>query len=285
MSYDPTLQLDLSETTITFGNDNLHWGYVQVTIAEGGNTAVIIASEAHIDPLQYWESDGLIHYKIGWFDPVVGGKREAHLLWNGIKGGAGASVYLYIAWASDAAGTGFTMVFDPALKYIAVKPTTAPIAAPVVGDFAGLWVKYVGENGNPGAPGTSAFVYIAYASDAAGTGFTMTFDAALDYIAVKATTVAIPAPVVGDFAGLWKNYKGAAGASGETDIFQVHINFEVAEAETYVCPYALKFTAMIHQQANAPTLSVALNTDMAQYGNLIITPDAVGIVTLTGQWL
>ena len=140
--------------------------------------------------------------------------------------GSSDSAYLYIAWASAADGTGFTMVFNPALKYIAVKTTTAPIAVPVVGDFAGLWTKYIGENGEPGASGNdgapgsdgddgaSAFVYVAYASAADGTGFTLTFNAALDYIAIKATTVAIPAPVVGDFAGLWKNYKGAAGAAG-----------------------------------------------------------------------
>jgi hypothetical protein len=61
--------------------------------------------------------------------------------------------------------------------------------------------------------------------------------------------------------------------------------FEVVEAFTFVCPHALKFTSMSHQQTNAPTLSVALNTNMAQYDNLIITPDAVGLVILTGVYL
>ena len=67
--------------------------------------------------------------------------------------------------------------------------------------------------------------------------------------------------------------------------FVVHIKFEVVEAFTYTCPYALKFTAMIRQQTNAPTLSIALDTDMAQYDNLVITPDEIGLVTLTGIWL
>ena len=61
--------------------------------------------------------------------------------------------------------------------------------------------------------------------------------------------------------------------------------FEVAEAFTFVCPEALKFTSIEHQQANTPTLSVALNTDMAKYDNLVITPDAVGLVILKGKFL
>ena len=68
-----------------------------------------------------------------------------------------------------------------------------------------------GPAGADGADGASAFVYIAYASDNAGTNFTMTFDAALDYIAIKETTTAISSPVAGDFAGLWKRYNGEGG--------------------------------------------------------------------------
>ena len=67
-----------------------------------------------------------------------------------------------------------------------------------------------------GPPGADAFVYIAYASDSSGTNFTNTFNAALNYIAVKNTTTAIAIPVASDFTGLWKNYKGATGAIGLT---------------------------------------------------------------------
>lgn len=65
-----------------------------------------------------------------------------------------------------------------------------------------------------GGGGDSAYVYIAYASDASGTGFTLTFNAALDYIAILATDTEIPSPAAGDFAGLWKKYKGEPGADG-----------------------------------------------------------------------
>ena len=70
-----------------------------------------------------------------------------------------------------------------------------------------------GADGANGSNGTNAYVYIAYASDDQGTDFTLTFNAALDYIAIKHTTTAISSPVVTDFAGLWKNYKGAPGGA------------------------------------------------------------------------
>jgi microcystin-dependent protein len=71
-----------------------------------------------------------------------------------------------------------------------------------------------GAAGSAGSDGADAFVYIAYASDSSGTDFTTTFDADLNYIAILSTTTEIEAPAVGDFAGLWKNYKGATGATG-----------------------------------------------------------------------
>ena len=71
-----------------------------------------------------------------------------------------------------------------------------------------------GDTGDPGTNGSNAFVYIAYASDSSGTGFTLTFNSSLDYIAVKATTTAIPSPIASDFTGLWKKYKGEPGTNG-----------------------------------------------------------------------
>jgi len=73
-----------------------------------------------------------------------------------------------------------------------------------------------GAQGSQGAGsnGASAYVYVGYASDAIGTGFTTTFNGALAYIAVKATTAAISGPQASDFAGLWKCYQGAQGAQG-----------------------------------------------------------------------
>ena len=68
-----------------------------------------------------------------------------------VKDGAnGASAYIYIAWADTDGGTGFTTLFDAAKNYIAILNTTAPLLSPGVGDFAGLWKKYKGEDGSGG---------------------------------------------------------------------------------------------------------------------------------------
>lgn len=140
----------------------------------------------------------------------------------GADGADGEDAYVYIAYASDSSGTGFTTTFNANLDYIAIKSTTTPIATPQASDFTGLWKNYKGiqgiqgKQGVAGEDGSSAYVYIAYASDANGTGFTTTFDASLDYIAIKATTSPIASPQASDFTGLWKNYKGEKGNKGDT---------------------------------------------------------------------
>ena len=145
----------------------------------------------------------------------------------GDKGEEGKSSYSYIAYASDSSGSNFTMVFDENLDYIAIKTTTVPITSPQASDFTGLWKNYKGIQGLPGKDGTdgtdgtdgaSSYTYIAYASDSSGTDFTMTFNSALDYIAIKTTTTPITSPQASDFVGLWKNYKGATGAAATVDV-------------------------------------------------------------------
>lgn len=144
----------------------------------------------------------------------------------GDKGETGESSYSYIAYASDSSGSDFTMVFDENLDYIAIKTTTSPIVSPQASDFTGLWKNYKGEQGLPGVDGkggkdgtdgASSYTYIAYASDSSGTDFTMTFNSALDYIAIKTTTTPITSPQASDFVGLWKNYKGATGTAATVD--------------------------------------------------------------------
>jgi hypothetical protein len=82
-------------------------------------------------------------------------------------------------------------------------------------------VVTVGTQGADGADGVDGvqgadggFMYVAYADDAIGTGFTNTFNSSKDYIAFLQSETEIPTPVAGDFAGLWKNYKGQQGIQG-----------------------------------------------------------------------
>ena len=70
------------------------------------------------------------------------------------------------------------------------------------------------SNGQGPAGVAGDYIYIAYASDGTGTGFTNTFNADLDYIAILRSTVKIVSPVVTNFVGLWKMYKGQIGNTG-----------------------------------------------------------------------
>lgn len=153
---------------------------------------------------------------------------------TGAAGADGADAYCYIAYASDDSGTGFTTTFNSALDYIAILSTDTELVSPSpqASDFAGLWKKYKGEKGETGetgpqgetgatgAAGADAYCYIAYASDDSGTGFTTTFNASLDYIAILSTDTELvsPSPQASDFAGLWKKYKGEKGDSGGIDL-------------------------------------------------------------------
>lgn len=64
----------------------------------------------------------------------------------------------------------------------------------------------------------------------------------------------------------------------------VRIDFQSLDAFVYTCPTALKFTSQT-SESTAATLSVALNTNMAQFQNLTITPTALGLVILEGVQL
>lgn len=134
-------------------------------------------------------------------------------------GNDGQSAFLYVGYADDASGTGYST--SPAGKtFVAFRNSATPISPVTAGTFAGLWRQFVGANGANGSNGTngtdgeSAFVYIAYADADDGTGFTLTFDANKDYIAILTTDTEIPSPVDTDFTGLWKNYKGPIGETG-----------------------------------------------------------------------
>ena len=72
---------------------------------------------------------------------------------KGDKGDDGASAFVYIRYASDNQGTGFSATPSDSLTYIGVLATTTAIATPQASDFTGLWVKFQGPQGNPGASG------------------------------------------------------------------------------------------------------------------------------------
>lgn len=92
-------------------------------------------------------------------------------------------------------------------------------ASPALGDYL-VFQRSTGDQEVYKAPkseieGEDAFVYIAYADDDTGTGFTNTFNASKNYIAILSTNTEIETPIVSDFTGLWKNYKGQKGDTGD----------------------------------------------------------------------
>jgi len=73
----------------------------------------------------------------------------------------------------------------------------------LIGSFSGV----DGSDGSDGVDGSSAYSYIAYADDSSGSGFTTTFSDTKNWIGIITSTTPLT-PVVGDFAGLWRNYTG-----------------------------------------------------------------------------
>lgn len=119
--------------------------------------------------------------------------------------------FVYVAYADDASGSGFTLTFSAGKNYIAIKSSTTAIASPAVGDFTGLWTKYRGSdgvngtNGTNGIDGINTYLYIGYADDASGTNYSTTPTGTSVFIAFRSdNTVVIPDAAY--FAGLWKKY-------------------------------------------------------------------------------
>lgn len=67
---------------------------------------------------------------------------------QGPAGEDGVDHFVYTAYASDNAGTGFSLIPTDLLKYRAEIHSTVEIPSPTASDFAGAtWVKYIGEDG------------------------------------------------------------------------------------------------------------------------------------------
>lgn len=141
-----------------------------------------------------------------------------------------------------------------------------------------------------GDDGTSSYTYVAYASDNAGTGFSLTPTDLLKYRAEIHRTSTLSPPTSSDFAGAtWVKYIGDDGADGTggggSDVPELHLDFgETGLAYTYNVPYDMKFTSQVSENGNA-TLSIALNTYMSRYTKLTITATAAGLVSLYGEYV
>jgi len=85
---------------------------------------------------------------------------------QGPAGENGINAYVYVGYADDNTGTGFSTT-PGSHTYLAVRQSTSPLTV-VVGIFAGLWRKYVGDTGPAGATGTTGATGTIGATGAAG---------------------------------------------------------------------------------------------------------------------
>ena len=99
----------------------------------------------------------------GWHDTQTDADRYIHVrsasddnaVWSsaiglvvGPKGDTGVDSFCYVAYASDALGTGWSATPANALKYRAEIHVSEEIAEPGVADFSdAVWVKYLGDDG------------------------------------------------------------------------------------------------------------------------------------------
>ena len=85
---------------------------------------------------------------------------DAIQLPRGPRGTRGRDSYMYVAYASDADGTGFSRVQSNSLKWRAEIHLDEELENPTAEDFAGRWVKYIGDDGT-GVGDMKAEVYDA----------------------------------------------------------------------------------------------------------------------------
>lgn len=131
---------------------------------------------------------------------------------QGAAGTDGKNAYLYVRYASDAEGTGFSPAPSAALPYIGILVTDTELASVDAAAFTGKWMRYLGEKGEPGEDGKSAYTYVAYASDNTGASFSLTPTSGLKYRAELHSDAPLASPNAADFAdAVWVKYIGDDG--------------------------------------------------------------------------
>lgn len=130
--------------------------------------------------------------------------------------------YVWIRYADDAQGS--NMSASPAGKsYIAMKSNqTSAVMSDNPADYAGLWVKIVGDDGAPGANGLNgadAHLHIAWADNVTGTqGFTTSGSAAVGkpYMGTYSDNQSDQSTNPAKYA--WVYTRGATGAPGSDNV-------------------------------------------------------------------
>lgn len=116
-------------------------------IAQGFELQFSSDGEAFFDYQNFPDPQSIRYYRLRVKD-TSGAWSEKIPLIQGTPGEDGKSVYPYIAYAENPDGTGFTLEWEDnaQLKYVAYKMSDSIIENPQAADFAGLWVRFKGED-------------------------------------------------------------------------------------------------------------------------------------------
>lgn len=123
-----------------FALDPAKYYYVYIKGSQADGTAEWVVSETEIGTL---DIDG--YYMFEW--GAVLGIRDGVRYSQNQYGINQVSAYVYIAYGSSIEGADFTLVNDPALRFMAIKSSATEIETPVVTDFEGLWFERIPEGG------------------------------------------------------------------------------------------------------------------------------------------
>jgi hypothetical protein len=133
-----------------------------------------------------------------------------------MQGDPGTPSYTYVAYASDADGTDFSLTPSGELEYRAEFVSSTLISEPDLDDFItanAVFVRYI----VPGAAGASSKLYVAYATADDGSGFSLTPGADKPYRAEFISSNLALTPVLADFTAAgatWVKYLGTDGIDG-----------------------------------------------------------------------
>ena len=149
LEYDPTRAWTFESQELTVPDDDGYWIYALLPIDESETGCSFEFQKTHVEVKQDLY-DGYLTYKLGYVTPKAS-PRYLGMLWGNVK--HKSSDKLYIAFASDDQGSDLSFVPGAGLDYVAFLASEKAQGDLSSSDFAGKWVKYVGEPGTPGADG------------------------------------------------------------------------------------------------------------------------------------
>lgn len=124
---------------------------IMIPKGEQGDPAPELKTQYSVDGSTLWHDEYADSDAYMRTSSDNGGSWSVAIRILGQQGTAGSSSYTYVAYASDASGSGFSLTPSDTLKYRAEIHSETAIESPYADDFSGaVWVKYIGSDGTSG---------------------------------------------------------------------------------------------------------------------------------------